>query len=104
MTSTLIGVDLEQFVRDPYATGVQRVLVELARNWPDDVPVEFVVPMGTNPRDIDSAPAHFGLLTAEQATALIAIPFGTYGQEGTPESLDLRFVVQAHLEQVTHPA
>lgn len=103
MRSTLIGVDLEQFVRDPYATGVQRVLVELARNWPDDVPVEFVVPMGTNPRDIGSPPAHFGLLTAEQATALIGIPFGTYGQEGTPEGLDLRFVVQAHLEQVDPP-
>jgi len=103
MTSDLIGVDLEQFVRDPYATGVQRVLVELARNWPADVPVEFVVPMGTDPRDIGSAPAHFGLLTAEQATALISIPFGTYGQEGTPESLDLRFVVQAHLERVDPP-
>lgn len=103
MRPLLIGVDLEQFVRDPYATGVQRVLVELARNWPGEVPVEFVVPMGTNPRDIGSEPAYFGLLTAQQATTLLSIPFGPYGQDGTPESLDLRFVVQAHLEQVDPP-
>lgn len=99
----MIGVDLEQFVRDPYATGVQRVLVELARNWPTDIPVEFVVPMGTDPRVITSQPTHYGLLSAEQATTLISIPFGTYGAEGTPESLDLRFVVQAHLELVDPP-
>ena len=56
---TTIGIDLEQFVRDPYATGIQRVLHQLARNWPNDMAVaEFVVPVGDR----------FGLLNSAQAT------------------------------------
>ena len=61
-----IGIDLEQFVRDPYATGIQRVLHQLAKNWPNDVAVaEFVVPVGDR----------FGLLNSAQATELLAIAF-----------------------------
>ena len=63
---TTIGIDLEQFVRDPYATGIQRVLHQLAKNWPNDVAVaEFVVPVGDR----------FGLLNSAQATELLAIAF-----------------------------
>ena len=61
-----IGIDLEQFVRDPYATGIQRVLHQLAMNWPNDMAVaEFVVPVGDR----------FGLLNSAQATELLAIAF-----------------------------
>ena len=61
-----IGIDLEQFVRDPYATGIQRVLHQLAKNWPNDMAVaEFVVPVGDR----------FGLLNSAQATELLAIAF-----------------------------
>ena len=63
---TTIGIDLEQFVRDPYATGIQRVLHQLAMNWPNDMAVaEFVVPVGDR----------FGLLNSAQATELLAIAF-----------------------------
>ena len=42
---TTVGIDLEQFIRDPYATGIQRVLQQLAINWPDgETKAEFVVP------------------------------------------------------------
>lgn len=64
---SLVGVDLEQFARDPYATGIQRVLQQLATHWPVDVAdVEFVVPTDTG---------SFTLLTATQAAALLALPF-----------------------------
>ena len=63
---TTIGIDLEQFVRDPYATGIQRVLHQLAMNWPNDMALaEFVVPVGDR----------FGLLNSAQATELLAIAF-----------------------------
>jgi len=42
MRETFIGIDLEQFVLDPHATGIQRVLQYLAREWPVDVPAAFV--------------------------------------------------------------
>ena len=56
-----IGIDLEQFIRDPYATGIQRVLQQLALHWPAEIPAEFVVPddMG-----------RYLLLTPEQAAAI----------------------------------
>ena len=80
---TTIGIDLEQFVRDPYATGIQRVLHQLAMNWPNDMAVaEFVVPVGDR----------FGLLNSAQATELLAIAF-------TPreEEVDLRDHVNEYL-------
>ncbi len=61
-----VGIDIEQFVRDPYGSGIQRVLQHLALDWPDgEVAADFVVPMGDR----------FGLLTASQAAALLSIPF-----------------------------
>ena len=39
-----IGVDLEQFVTDPQSSGIQRVLQQLAREWPTDrAQADFVV-------------------------------------------------------------
>lgn len=60
-----VGVDLEQFARDPFGSGIQRVLLQLARQWPSEISVEFVVP-----RDRD-----FMLLSALQAAELLEIPF-----------------------------
>ena len=39
-----VGIDIEQFMRDPYGTGIQRVLQYLAIAWPADVPADFLVP------------------------------------------------------------
>lgn len=81
-----LGIDLEQFVTDPYGTGIQRVLHQLALNWPADVPASFVVPFQGG----------FGLLTPEEATRLLAIPFAPRH----PES-DLRDLVNAFLAETT---
>jgi glycosyltransferase involved in cell wall biosynthesis len=79
-----IGIDIEQFVTDPYGTGIQRVLHQLALNWPADVPASFVVPFHGG----------FGLLTPEEATRLLAIPFAPRDPE-----TDLRDLVNAFLEE-----
>ena len=44
MSGTFVGIDLEQFVTDPHASGIQRVLQYLAREWPRDIPAAFVFP------------------------------------------------------------
>lgn len=42
-----IGIDIEQFTRDPHRSGIQRVLQNLAHLWPDDVVnASFVIPYG----------------------------------------------------------
>jgi len=66
---TYVGIDIEQFIRDPYGTGIQRVLQYLAKHWPtSQVQADFVVP---NPaRD-----GEYLLLNPGQAAALIAIAF-----------------------------
>jgi glycosyltransferase involved in cell wall biosynthesis len=79
-----IGIDIEQFVTDPYGTGIQRVLHQLALNWPSEVPASFVVPFQRG----------FGLLTPEEATQLLAIPFAARDPE-----TDLRDLVNAFLEE-----
>ena len=40
----MIGIDLGQFALDPFGSGVQRVLQQLAHHWPEDTPAEFLVP------------------------------------------------------------
>jgi len=79
-----IGIDIEQFVTDPYGTGIQRVLQQLALNWPADVSASFVVPFQGG----------FGLLSPEEATQLLAIPFAPRDLE-----TDLRDLVNAFLEE-----
>ena len=47
-----IGVDIEQFVADPYGSGIQRVLQYVAREWPADLAsVLFVIPRAPSPID-----------------------------------------------------
>ncbi len=61
-----VGIDIEQFVRDPYGSGIQRVLQYLAIEWPaGEVQADFVVPFE----------GHHGLLSPEQAAELLSIPF-----------------------------
>jgi len=63
---THVGIDVGQFVEDPYASGIQRVLQYLAREWPtEDVPCDFVVPFGNE----------FLLASAQQAATLFDTAF-----------------------------
>lgn len=42
---TRVGIDLGQFIADPYTSGIQRVLQYLARGWPsEEVVADFVIP------------------------------------------------------------
>jgi len=79
---THVGIDLEQFTTDPYGSGIQRVLQQLAANWPDEVGADFVVPFEG---------AH-GLLTAQQAHAVVSLAFAhASGSDGDAvRSVDLR--------------
>lgn len=83
---TTVGIDLEQFIRDPYATGIQRVLQQLAINWPaGETKAEFVVP---NKR------GSFTLIDRATAAELLSLPF----QERLPGD-DLRQIVNEFLDQ-----
>jgi hypothetical protein len=84
-TNQVVGIDIEQFVLDPFASGVQRVLQYLAKEWPADLPVRFVIPRAD----------HHKLLTPEQAWTLISIPFDS-GITG----LDLGKAVTEHVHQL----
>lgn len=80
---SVLAIDLEQFVRDPYGTGIQRVLQGMARHWPNDVlQAQFVIPWGDQ----------LALLDSQQATALLDLPFQDH-----PDDVDLRFVIRDHL-------
>ena len=83
-----VGIDIEQFVRDPYASGIQRVLQYLAKEWPTDVAqADFVVPVGDR----------YGLLSPAQASHLISIAFAPRQPDD-----DLRQLVDTALAEV-HP-
>ena len=62
-----IGIDLEQFVTDPFASGVQRVVQYLAKQWPEEIHADWIFPTQTG----------YALLTSKQAAAVISIPFDT---------------------------
>ena len=68
MTNHTVGIDIEQFLRDPYATGIQRVLQYLAKEWPTSIEAAFVVPV---PRTDDA----FALLEPDRAAELLSLPF-----------------------------
>jgi hypothetical protein len=84
-SNKVVGIDIEQFVLDPFASGVQRVLQYLAKEWPADLPARFAIPRAD----------HYKLLTPEQACALISIPFDS-GITG----LDLGKAVTEHVHQL----
>lgn len=61
-----MGIDGEQFARDPYGSGIQRVLQYLAKEWPSgSTPAEFVFPDGD----------HFVCVEPSLAAGIFSIPF-----------------------------
>ncbi len=75
----MIGIDLGQFALDPFGSGVQRVLQQLAHHWPEDAPAEFLVPTDAGFGALDSTGAYQLLSTTfesrpadHEAPALIA--------------------------------
>ena len=84
-----IGIDIEQFVTDPYGSGIQRVLQHLAKDWPQDVATaEFVIPY----RDM------FMLLSPQQAADLIGVAFQA------ESSSDIRTRVKEQVEYLAEAA
>ena len=84
-----LGVDLEQFVNDPQSSGIQRVLQQLAREWPSDLAqADFVVPHR----------GQFLLLSAQQADALISLAFAVNTGE------QLREAVSSHVDEIAPQA
>ena len=82
---TTVGVDIEQFVVDPYGSGIQRVLQYLARTWPGDLADGlFVVPWHEE----------FLLLNPQQAAWLIDIAFDSRDE-------DLRIPVYAGIDYLS---
>lgn len=79
-----VGIDLEQFVRDPQSSGIQRVLQNLARYWPEDVDARFVVPFERG----------FVLLTPSEAAELIDQAFLSDRAD------DIRTRVSTHVEHL----
>lgn len=78
---THVGIDLEQFVTDPYRSGIQRVLQQLALSWPSDIATaEFVVPRGNA----------YLLLTPVQASDLIGLAFDVDADSDIREVIDIR--------------
>ena len=76
-----IGVDIEQFVADPYGSGIQRVLQYLAQEWPEDVAVgRFVIPREDE----------FLILSPTQAAELIGIAFSPNRSEHLRTDVDAR--------------
>jgi len=61
----MIGIDLGQFALDPFGSGVQRVLQQLAHHWPKNSSAEFLVPTG----------AGFGVLDSSGAYQLLSTTF-----------------------------
>lgn len=81
-----VGIDIEQFVRDPYGSGIQRVLQYLAIEWPtDDVQADFVVPID----------GQYGLLSPAQAAEVLSLPF----LPREPDR-DLRHLVRDRLSEI----
>jgi len=84
-----VGIDLEQFARDPYGSGIQRVLQQLALNWPTrEVEADLIFP------DDDL----FALLNPDQAAEILSIPFGEQ-EVGS----DLRELVRAAIANAQGP-
>lgn len=84
-----VGIDLEQFARDPYGSGIQRVLQQLAIHWPThEIEADFIFPDGEL----------FALLNPEQAAAILSVPFG---EKDTGS--DLRELVRTAIGQASGP-
>ena len=86
---THIGIDLEQFLTDPYGSGIQRVLQQLALWWPEDeASADFVVPVR----------GEFALLPPAEAAGLLSLPFAARDPEA-----DLASQVRDRVESLDIP-
>ena len=84
-----VGIDLEQFARDPYGSGIQRVLQYLAHEWPsEEIEADFIFP----DRGL------YALLTPAQAFEILSIPFVVQ-----PHDSDLRELVREGIAQMSAP-
>ena len=84
-----VGIDLEQFARDPYGSGIQRVLQYLAHEWPSEkIEADFIFP----DRGL------YALLTPAQAFEILSIPFAVQ-----PHDSDLRELVREGIAQMSAP-
>lgn len=81
---THVGVDIEQFVADPYGSGIQRVLQQLARQWPTEISADFVVP----------DQGQFLLLSPPQAADLFDLAFAAASDD------ELRQLVPQKLQEL----
>ena len=61
-----VAIDLEQFCRDPYASGIQRVLQQLALHWPTTIAADWIVPAWDG---------RFALINSDRAARLLSLPF-----------------------------
>ena len=85
---THVGVDIEQFVADPYGSGIQRVLQQIAHWWPEDVSADFVVPYR----------GRFLLLSPQQAGGLFDLAFAAASDD------QLRQLIPQRLEELSSEA
>ena len=92
MSTRTVGIDIEQFLRDPYATGIQRVLQYLAKEWPTHSPARFVVPI---PRQDDA----FLALAPPLAAELLSLPFEFSGDR-SELCTEVDRWVHEHVDQV----
>ena len=88
-----LAIDLEQFCRDPYASGIQRVLQQLALHWPSTIAANFLVP---------SWDERFALLDEQRAAHLLSIPFTEHepSGDGNDANHGLRIRVHEALERI----
>lgn len=76
---SFVGIDLEQFVTDPYGSGIQRVLQNLAREWPrEEHECSFVVPRA----------GKYLLLSADEAYSVISLAFSEASHEDARRAID----------------
>jgi len=84
-----VGIDLEQFVTDPYTSGIQRVLQYLAREWPaGTASCAFIIPWEDR----------YLLLSPEQASTLIDPAFDASDVDG------MRAGVRSRVEELAEVA
>ena len=92
---THVGIDLEQFVTDPYRSGIQRVLQQLALSWPSNIATaEFVVPRGNA----------YLPLTPIEAASLIGLAFNVDADSAIREVVDARLADLAGSTPTLQPA
>lgn len=87
-----VAIDIEQFCRDPYASGIQRVLQQLAIHWPAEVAADWIVPAWDG---------RFALIASDRAARLLSLPFERHDtSDGNDANHVLRQGVHAELEAI----